>query len=201
MIKMIFGGVGLLFLFVSCSNIRSKQLVGAEAVDLSELVGDGLNIEGKWMNSDGEISVITFINKKKGEVLFGAFQPAEDGEKPTKLFIRNSGDSYFVNFPKDEKGERGWMRIGGNNNQIFLWEPDREAFRKLIAAGKIKGVNDVKKEPKVGITELPPGAVIDDPKGEWVKKIIAGEFGVLFEWQQPIVFTRVRPAEKAKPEK
>ena len=65
---------------------------------------------------------------------------------------------------------------------------------KLIDEGKIKGTNDPETTMDAEGKEVKnnnPGAVIDDPEGEWVRKMVAGEFGVLMDWKHPHVLRRV----------
>lgn len=188
--KSLFYLLPLLGFFVSCSNIRSKQLVGAEPVNLAGLKEKGWDIAGRWTDSDGNTVEITVIDAKKGVVQYA---PLKQGDSaPTQWMLRQSGDYYFANIWDEKSKESRWLMLGGNGNQIFAWEADREAFRKLIAEGKIKGANDP--EPKADAPprkhKQAPGAVIDDPKGEWVNKMIAGEFGVLVDWRHPRVLTR-----------
>ncbi|MDA0768152.1 MAG: hypothetical protein O3A87_11145 [Verrucomicrobia bacterium] len=79
-------------------------------------------------------------------------------------------------------------------NELIVWEPDMKLFRKLIAEGTIKGTNEPETRVDDGGKEVrnpTPGAVIDDPEGEWVKKMVAGEFGVLMAWRHPHVLGRV----------
>ncbi len=189
----------LLGILISCSNIRSKQLVGAEPVNLTELKEKGLNIVGHWVDAEGDIGVISVIDAKKGIVQYGPKK--DDGSESIKMWLRQTGDYYFANFEASKKGERAWLLLGGNENQIFAWEPDRDAIRKLIAEGKIKGVNDPERKKEDGPQKLgtpEPGGVIDDPKGEWVTKMMTGEFGVIFEWREPRVLSRLlNPTDKA----
>ena len=124
---------------------------------------------------------------------------------PSRSPLRTSGNDVFVNFPPDEDGERIWMlmRVQGEMNEIILWDPDTALFRDLIEKGKIKGTND----PESTIDEngeetknRNPGAVIDDPTGEWVEKMIADEFGVVFDWKDPHVLRRNVVEDDAAPE-
>ncbi len=192
----------VMFVLVSCGSVRCKQLIGKEPVDLSGEGGRDLN--GEWDDGDGGVGGrIKVINAAKGEILW--FEPKQEGqkqEKPIKMFIRSTGDYTFLNVEPDENGERRWWLLGGDENVIILWMPDAEAFRKLIAEGKIKGKNDPEPKPKQSNgsdgkkDEVPyfpadqPGAVIDDPKGEWVEKLVEGEFGVPFHWKEPLILRK-----------
>ncbi len=59
----------LLVCIVSCSSIRSKQLVGAEPVDFT--ANDANDISGEWVNNEGEVfGSLKVTNAKNGEILF-----------------------------------------------------------------------------------------------------------------------------------
>ncbi|MCP5538122.1 MAG: hypothetical protein H7A51_18060 [Akkermansiaceae bacterium] len=183
----------LVAITTSCSNIRSKQLVGAEPVDLTAVGAQ--DISGEWINKDGEvIGRIEVTNATKGEILFTpAKKEGEEQGEAAKISIRSSNDYVFLNYEPDEKGERRWYLLGGGNNEFLIWSPDNDAFRKLIADGKIKGRNDpdTKKDAQGNEVEKQnAGAVIDDPQGEWVEKLAAGGFGVPFDWKNPMVLRK-----------
>ncbi len=188
----------LLVCIISCSNIRSKQLVGAEPVDLTTEEGEA-DISGEWVDNEGEgIGRIKVTNAKKGEILFTpAKKKDEEQEEASKILIRSSEDYVFLNYEPDENGERQWYLLGGGENELLIWTPNNDAFRKLITDGKIKGKNDPTTEKDAqgnDVQKKNAGAVIDDPKGEWVEKLVAGEFGVPFDWKSPTVL-RKRVAE------
>ena len=115
---------------------------------------------------------------------------------PIKARIRMTEDHIFVNLNPEAAGEWPWMLMGVSGmDQILLWAPDRELFRKLIAEGKIKGTNDPDTEINSAGEEVKkknPGAVIDDPEGLCVKQMIEGQFGVIVNGRSPMVFRGVK---------
>ncbi len=192
-----------IFLLVSgCSSVRSKQLVGKTKVDLTQSIGEVplALIAGEWLDLDGDVISVIVTNAKEGELHCETVD--NDDDDPAKLTLRKSGDHVFVNYPPDEDGERDWflMKIQGEMKGILLRRPDTAIFRELIAKGKIKGVNDPESKKDEDGNEFKnrrPGAVIDDPSGEWVEKMIAGEFGVVFDWQNPTVLRKKEAGAEA----
>ena len=185
----------VILVLIGCVNVRTKHLLGAEPVDLSlpDESEEFSGIAGEWVDADGLVARVTVIDAEEGEILYA---PQAEGDDPKKVTLRRTDDFAFANFETDEKGERIWMLAGTNSdmNEVYLWTPDSKRFRKLIAEGKIRGTND----PETKIDEegkeedvQNPGAVIDDPEGKWIARMIAGEFGVLVDWKHPLVFRRV----------
>lgn len=187
----------LLLTLGACSNIRSKQPVGAEPIDLSQSIGEVqlASIAGEWVRHDGERSLVTIIDPKEGRIRYSSLEEDSEEEEPVDLQLRRSGNHLFLNFEPDEDGERVWLllKVQGDLNELLYWEPDRDCFRQLIAEGKIPGTNDpstTTNEAGEEVEAKNPGAVINDPGGAWVEKMVAGEFGVLFDWMNPTVLRR-----------
>ena len=141
---------------------------------------------------------MTITDAQKGEILYASLEEEDKDDEPVKLQLRRSEDHLFINFEPNEKGERVWLlfQAQASLTQLVYWQPDRERFRELIAAGEIKGVNDPEKvtnEKGELVDSKNPGAVIDDPNGDWVDKMVAAEFGVLFDWRNPSVLRKKAP--------
>lgn len=184
----------------SCSGVRSKQLVGAKPVDITPEDG-GPGLEGEWVDKEGKvIGSVKVTDARNGEILF--MPRKEEGKKQgedVKLRIRCTGDDVFLNSGPDGDGEFHWYLMKHEAGQLIFWEPDNAAFRKLVAGGRIRGKNDpeYRKGPDGGrIRQMNPGTVVDDPEGAWVGKMVAGEFGMVYDWKNPIVLRL-----KAKPGK
>lgn len=159
-------------------------MVGAEAVNLSE----GKSLAGDWVTSKGDGIMIREVDAKAGVV---EFRGDEKDAEFAKVRLRKSGDVMFLNLANDD-GDFHWMmmKVNDEGNEILLWEADKKKFRDLIAKGIISGVNDVaaKKKEKNHVGNL--GALIDDAEGSWVKKMVAGDFGVLVAWDAPLVLRK-----------
>ncbi|BDS06145.1 hypothetical protein NT6N_11850 [Oceaniferula spumae] len=185
----------LLPILAACSNVRSKQPVGKNPVNLS-VQADQIawqSIAGDWVNADGEVTQVKIVDGKKGLV---HFQGAGEDDQPQPVTFRQTGDTFFLNFTDQEGvGEYHWMMLKANNEmtELIFWDPDTEKFRELIAEKKIKGVNDpLEKRNEQGqlVKHYTPGALIDDPTGSWVTDMIAGKFGVLVDWKNPTVLRK-----------
>lgn len=185
----------LLPLLAACSNIRSKQPVGQNPVDLSapadEIAWPG--IAGDWLNAEGKITKVKILDAGKGRV---EFRGSGKDDEPQTVLLRRKGDAFFVNFADDE-GVYHWMMFKPNDDlsELVFWDPDRDKFRALIASGKIKGVNDpAEKKDATGkpVKNYTPGAVIDDASGAWVADMVAGKHGVLMDWKNPVVLRKKR---------
>ena len=181
----------LLPLLVACSNIRSKQPVGKEPIDLSTQANGVAwqNIVGHWLNAEGETTQITIVNANKG-----VLHCQSEDEEVQPVTIRQVGGAYFLNV-RNEEGEYHWMQFEVNDEmtELILWEPDRAKFRKLIVEKKIKGTNDpLEKRDEQGqpTAWIAPGALIDDPSGAWIHAMLTGEHGVLVDWKKPMVLRK-----------
>ena len=177
---------------VSCGEIRSIQPVGLEIVELSSKDSEP-SIAGTWSVGD-QTFIIKVSDPLKGELIL----LSPDAEE-LKCTVRSTADHVFLNWKyADGTGDSYWrlIKINDEKDEIIVWLTDVDAFRKLITEGKIKGNNDpkprrVKKVDGIDVVTFDQaGALINDPKGEWQKKMNAGEFGVLFFWKDPIVLRK-----------
>ena len=77
-------------------------------------------------------------------------------------------------------GRYEWARIKRDHGQIFIWLPDKDAFRALVQSGKLKGqlVDD-------------DNVLLAPPSAEEMKALTTGALGVPFKWDEPFVFHRL----------
>lgn len=189
---------------VGCQSVTSYQPVGNEPATL-----DPAEWDGRWLMMGNWVPV-RVADAENGIIEFGPPEEAEEEEaQPLRMSIRRSGDWLFLNISSEEieKMEGGgdaeadpdeekapvtylWGRVRNHQNQVTFWLPDFEKFRDLVEAGTLPG-------------ELPGGeqgdtVILKELTPEHLAMIIAGEHGVLFQWEEPIALCREAPADDAE---
>lgn len=166
-----------LLAFTGCSGVFVSRPVGDQPHALTPEKWDGI-----WSN-DHDVVKFHVIDATKGQL-----QIVETKEREGKFivetntaFLRDAGGWTFANVVADSARPDtfGWARIEAHDDLILIWAPDVEKFSALVRAKKVRGVidgDDVFLEP-FSAAEL--------------KALIAGELGVPFKWDQPVVIRRV----------
>lgn len=137
--------------------------------------------EGTWTNGENFLTINVLDEKN------GLFQIAwiEDDQNPIKLesckvHLLESGDWVFGSIQdKDNPKRYIWGRIKKNERQIVVWLPDPEKFKTLVGEGRLPG--------KIGDNEV----VLGNLTSKHLKLITSEMEGVLFEWDEPIIFRRL----------
>ena len=95
------------------------------------------------------------------------------------MHLLESGDWIFASIPdKDNLKRYLWGRIKQDGQQVVVWVPDSEKFQALVEEGKLPG--------KIEDSDVILGNLTSDH----LKLITSETEGVLFEWDEPIIFRR-----------
>jgi len=99
-----------------------------------------------------------------------------------KVYLRNSGEWIFASLqpPNSTDTKFIFFRLKKQDKMILAWAPNTEKFAELVRRGELPGSIDDKGNVTLG--SLRP---------THYQKITSGEYGVLFNWDNPLVFFRL----------
>jgi len=159
----------------SCGFVYTPQPIG-ERPSLIETDA----WEGTWINEEQFLTInvtdetegllqISWIKKDQGQVKL----------ESCKVYLLESGDWIFASIPdKDNPKLYLWGRIKRVGQQIVVWVPDSEKFQALVEEGKLPG--------KIEDSTV----LLGNLTSAHLKLITSETKGVLFEWDEPIIFRR-----------
>ena len=175
-----FLGALLLSLAAGCSAVYAPAPVGerphAAAPD---------EWEGVWIHGDGAVAV-SVVDETNGTIRLGWIEAGDEMERKTlDVVLRESGDWVFASARDPEKDGSPWLwgRLKKDGARALLWAPDTGRFRALVEQGALPG-SVGEKDGEVLLGELRPADY---------EAIRAGANGVLFDWDDPILFRREVP--------
>ncbi len=163
---------------LGCDLVASKHPVGGEPLSLDEA-----EWEGTWMHEDGPMTV-RVANAENG-LLEVAWVEERGGElvlESIDVYLRGFGDWTFASFAgvEDEKSDLLWSRLGRDQEMVYLWWPRPEEFKLLVEEGLLPG------------TVEDDDVLLDRLQPEHLAVITSEDHGVLFEWDEPMTFWRLR---------
>jgi len=168
----------LVVILGGCNHVASTHPVGGAPLRLEE--GEWA---GSWLHSDGSL-VVRVADAEKG-LLEVAWAEERDGEfvlESVDVYLRQFEDWTFASFAgvEDEESDLLWSRLGRDREQIFLWWPRPEEFKRLVEAGLLPG------------TVEDGDVLLERLETEHLAIIASEEHGVLFEWDEPMTFNRLK---------
>ncbi len=138
--------------------------------------------EGTWINGE-QFLTINVLDETKG-LLRISWIANDNGQvklESSNLHLLESGDWTFASIPdKDNPKQYLWGRIKQDERQVVVWVPDSEKFKSLVEEGKLPGKID-NKNVMLGNLTL-----------DHLKLITSETEGVLFEWDEPIIFQKFK---------
>jgi len=161
--------VFIAFLLSGCNTVTSTHPVGQTPLEIKPE-----EWEQTWVHTDGAIT-LEVLDGEKGLLRVAWIE--EEQLKSGDIYLHSSGDWFFASFKEDQAYL--WFRIVKEENQILFWIPSFEKFKSLVEEGVLPGEI---KNSNVLLGELGPQH-LDIIKSE--------EHGVLFHWDEPLVFSRV----------
>ncbi|HKO99937.1 MAG TPA: hypothetical protein VJU86_23385 [Pyrinomonadaceae bacterium] len=167
--------VALLLAATGCNPVISKRPVGPQPARIV-----AAEWEGNWIGPDGGVAIK--VVDAYPAILKVAWREDDGGKRTMKtalVELRESGDWFFANTRAEGEGNGYlWARVKKEKQQILIWEPDNEAFTKLVNDGVLPGRIDQK---KVTLEEL------DTKK---LSGLQSGDYGVPFKWSEPLILFR-----------
>lgn len=171
--------LGLLLLATGCSTVATLQPLGEDPVALPEEAW-----AGTWIHKDGAVTV-RVVNPAQGLLEVGWVE--ESGgrlmtESHTVQLRRSAGWTFGNLEAEGEPGRYLWARVEKEGNQIIVWRPDPGKFKRLVEEGRLPG----------SVTE-DDDVVLQPLTAEQVELLTSEREGVLLEWDDPVIFTRLVP--------
>ncbi len=162
----------------ACSSVISKRPVGERPAKIV-----AKEWEGNWLGPDGAVNV-KVVDADKAILGVAWLEDDEQGNptmKTAKVELRQSGDWLFANTREEDKG-RGyiWGRIKNEDRQVLVWLPDDRLFKQLMKDGVFPG--------KIDGDEI----ILEELEPKHLKIVTSAERGVLFSWDKPLVFQKIR---------
>jgi len=162
---------------VGCAQVDSPVPIGKDPVMLQ-----GSEWNGTWASSEGTV-IARVVDAAKGTVEI-AWIEEESGEpvmKKKTLYIRQTGDWVFVNITDEDKPDRYlWARLKNDDGEAILWIPDVDKIKALVREGKLPGKVDDDRNVQLGTLSE-----------EQTKRLTSDDNGVLYDWENPLVFRRM----------
>jgi len=136
--------------------------------------------EGNWTNGE-EYFTVSVLDEANGLLRLAWI---ERDQNPIKLescnvHLLESGDWVFASIQDKDNSKRYlWGRIKKSDQQAVIWLPDSEKFKTLVEEGKLPGrIED-------------NGILLENLTSKYLKFITSEKAGVLFQWDEPIIFRR-----------
>lgn len=166
----------LVMILAGCDYVSSVHPVGD-----APLTVDEAEWEGTWLHADGPLTV-RVADGQQG-LLEVAWVEEEDGAfvlESIDVHLRQFGDWTFASFSGVEDApDLLWSRLVRDEEQVFLWWPRPEEFKRLVEAGLLPGKIE---DDNVELAQL---------EAEHLAIIVSEEHGMLFEWDDPMTFNRL----------
>lgn len=160
-----------------CSAVYSIDPVGEKPYPVKEE-----DWKGVWI-SNGAAVTFKVIDAEKGlvKVAWVEWKDHEAKLESYEIQLRESEKWIFANVRDDANGKPRffWGPIKQEENQILAWRPDVAKFKALGKNGKLPSRED---DNDIFLDHLTP---------EQLKVITSQSEGVLFEWNDPLVFIRI----------
>jgi hypothetical protein len=163
-------------LIFGCAAVSSVEPVGERAKQTSQNEWGGT-----WIHKSHTLT-IKVLNEQKGLLQVAWVEEREGGLKieSYQVAIRESGGWIFGNVKeKEDATSHYWALIKKDAGQIIVWTPDPAQFRKLVQRGVLRG--------KVESYDI----ILEKLTADDLNKILSGDKGVYFEWDNPVVFFRL----------
>ncbi len=171
-----------LFAIGACSAVYVQEPIGAQVLRLEEE-----DWEGTWVAADGETAIVGVRDAEAGILWVGGLEE-RDGEPAIELLTvylrdatREGGERLLVSIEDDDRYV--WGLLVRDGDYAVLYGPEIGKFRALVTEGKLPG--------RIGSNGDDNNVYLGKLQPEHVEMILAGDVGVLFDWDDPYVFHRV----------
>lgn len=174
--------IGVVALACGCTGVYSKMPVGKTPKNLAAEIEEWT---GTW-DFNGSAITLAPVDPEKGALTAAWVEQGKTGFefKMAEITIRAAGNWTFVNMKESKPGQEThyiWGRIKKEKRFAVAWLPDTEKFKRLIQEGKLPGTAPTNNSP----------AMLDALSPEQLALIIAGQEGVLFQWDNPLIFKKI----------
>jgi hypothetical protein len=165
-----------------CFEVVSLNPMGESALKLNPAEWDGV-----WLLSDDDLVIFKVANPDDGLIEASFLERGESGPvfKRSTVYVREAEGWVFISMAQESEGATdvvgySWGRLKKDGNTLIVWMPDHDKFESLVDEGILPG-DTRSTDVHLGILESSHYAVITSEQR-----------GVLFEWDNPIIFRRPR---------
>ena len=181
----------LVFLAMSgCAYVTSPVIVGETPVDIAS---ERNAWEGIWLMGGKLPVTVKVLDGSNGVLQVGWIQDDADGNmsmETVHAHLREGGGWMFVTLSSPDGMEKDeplmWARIKRDDDLCILWLPCVTKFRPLVEQGILPGQIPVSEDG----TRQGRGVDLGELKAEHLGQIISGEHGLLFDWEEPMIFIK-----------
>ena len=174
---LLFSGLVVLVL-TGCSAVYTTQPMGEKPCKI-----EAQDWDGTWIHKEGSVTM-KVVDGENGLLRIAWTEPKEGSLafESHDVELRETGSWMFASTRDDSATEEPrclWACLKRDGKQVVVWLPDATKFKGLVRAQKLPGT--IEEDRDVILENLEPRHL----------SIIAGEQeGVLFTWDEPIVFFR-----------
>jgi hypothetical protein len=147
----------------------------------------GKGWEGTWVDSDGTVAVVNVLEGDRGLIRVAGLDEAEGqlALNQSNVYLRSSSGWLFGSIEKDREDPLSpdrylWCRIKKEGDLIVIWAPNEELFRRLVDEGALPGKT------------YDRGVELGNLETRHYRLITSEERGVLFRWDQPLFFRKIK---------
>jgi hypothetical protein len=160
-------------MMAGCSAVYSTKPVGENPVTIKAEEWDGT-----WINKNGAIT-LEVMDAEKGIIHVAWVEKMK--LESYQVHLLDSGSWMFASFRESGESQKYlWAKILKDEDQLNLWAPSVDKIRVLVQKGVLPG--SVEESGDVVLGEL---------KAEHLRLLTSEEKGILFEWEKPLVLTRL----------
>ena len=143
--------------------------------------------DGMWLLSDDDLVIFNVVSPDDGLIKASFLERGESVPvlKHSTIYIREADGWVFISMARESEGTPdvvgySWGRLKKYGNTLIVWMPDHDKFEHLVDEGMLPG-DTRSTDVHLGVLESSHYALITS-EGR----------GVLFDWDNPIIFRRPR---------
>lgn len=164
----------LCFFLAGCHAVVVPQPFGVEKVQLSPA-----EIEGVWFAEEENPLTVKVVDQEKA-IVSVTYEESRESIRTVTVHLMAGEKWQYASLLNSDEGDpsKGYIFVCVKitPKRILVWMPDHKRFKELVEKGTIKGRVE---NGDVYLDEVPPELIA------WVE---SEKFGLLFDWQDPLVF-------------
>jgi hypothetical protein len=164
-------------------------LSGCSAVYVTQPMGEkpwrieAQDWDGTWIHKEGSVTV-KVLDGENGVLRIASIEPKEKDLvfETHDVQLRQSGSCIFASTKADSSTDEPrylWARLKRDGKQVIVWLPAGPEFKALVQAQKLPGRSEGESD-----------VILDNLESRHLSIIAREQEGVLFAWDEPIVFLR-----------
>ena len=191
----IMGSLLMSWLKASSIGICVALMLGCDVVYTASPIGEKPAVissedwEGVWIDvTSGDGSPIPIgievQDEANGEIRLVLTENAENGDferESPRVYLRKWEGWLFCSFKEEEEDQHyAWVRLENQEGEIILiWVPDEGKFEALVKGAVLPG------------TIENGDVILGELTAEHMELITTSSKGVLFDWENPMIFLRI----------